>query len=123
MLEIGVIHKSTSHWASLLILVWKKDGGLQICIDLRKLNNRTIKDVESLPRIEDSLGSLVGATIFTSLNLQSEYWQAELTEASKPLTAFTVGPFRCIHMPFGLTNAPAMFKNLMESCLGDIHLN
>ena len=49
----------------------------------------------------------------------------ELTEASRPLTAFTVGPLgfcECVQMPFGLTNAPATFQCLMESCLGDMHL-
>ena len=51
-----------------------------------------IKDAQSLPRIEDSLECLDGATIFTSLDLQSGYWQVELTEVSKPLTAFTVRP-------------------------------
>ena len=50
-----------------------------------------IKDVQSLPRIEDSLDCLDGATIFTSLDFQSGYWQVELTEASQPLTAFTSG--------------------------------
>ena len=49
-----------------------------------------IKDVQSLPRIEDSLDCLDEATIFTSLDLQSGYWQVELTEASQPLTAFRV---------------------------------
>ena len=66
-----------------------------------------------------------GATIFTSLDLQSEYWQVELTEASRPLTAFTIGPlgfYECVQMPFGLTNAPATFQCLMESCLGEMHL-
>ena len=91
MIEIGAICKSPSPWASPIILVWKKMVAL-VCINLRKLNNRTIKDVQSLPRIEDSLDCLDGATIFTSLNLQSGYWQVELTEASRPLTAFTVGP-------------------------------
>ena len=77
---------------------------------MRKLNNQTIKDAQSLPRIEDSLNSLDGPTIFTSLDLQSGYWQVEMTEASKPLTAFTVGPlgfYECVWMPFGLTNAPS----------------
>ena len=38
MLEIGAIHKSHSLWASAVVLVQKKDGGLRFCIDLRKLN-------------------------------------------------------------------------------------
>ena len=48
-----------------------------------------------------------------------------MTEDSKPLTAFTVGPlgfYECVQMPFGLTNAPAMFQCLMETCLGEMHL-
>ena len=73
MMEIGAICKSTSLWASPIVLVHKKDGGLQFCIDLRKLNNKTIKDAESLPRIENSLDCLDGANIFTSLDLQSGY--------------------------------------------------
>ena len=92
---------------------------------MRKLNNQTIKDAQSLPRIKDSLDCLDGATIFTSLDLQSGYWQVEMTEDSKPLTAFTVGPlgfYECVQMPFGLTNALATFQCLMETCLEEIHL-
>ena len=125
MLDIGAIHRSISPLASPVVLVHKKDGSLWLCIDLRKLNNQTIKDAQSLPRIEDSLDCLDGATIFTSLDLQSGYWQVEMTEASKPLTAFTVGPlgfYKCVQMPFGLTNAPATFQCQMETCLGEIHL-
>ena len=86
---------------------------------------RTIKDAYSLPRIEDALDSLNGACIFTSLNLKSGYWQVELNESSIPLIAFTVVPlgfYECIRMPFGLTNAPATFQRLMDSCLGELHL-
>ena len=48
-----------------------------------------------------------------------------MSEESIPYTAFTVGPlgfYECVRMPFGLTNAPATFQRLMESCLGDLHL-
>ena len=81
--------------------------------------------MQSLPRIEDSLDCLDGATIFTSLDLQSGCWQVELTEAGRPLTAFTVGPLgfcECVQMPFALTNALATFQHLMESCLGVLDL-
>ena len=125
MLAVGAIWKSTGPLASPVVLVHKKDGSLWFCIDLRKLNNQTIKDAQSLPRIEDSLDCLNGAAIFTSLDLQSGYWQVEMTEDSKPLTAFTVRPlgfYECVWMPFGLTNAPATFQCLMETCLGEMHL-
>ena len=126
MLDIGAIRRSNSPWASPVVLVHKKDGSLRFCIDLRKLNAWTVKDAYSLPRIEDALDSLNGACIFTSLDLKSGYWQVKLDEDSIPLTAFTVGPlgfYECVRMPFGLTNVPATFQRLMESCLGELHLD
>ena len=119
MLEIGAISESKSPWASVVVLVRKKDGSLRFRIDLRKLNARTVKDAYSLPRIEETLDCLNGAQWFTSLDLKSGYWQVELNKESKALTAFTVGPlgfYQCEHMPYGLTNAPATFERLMESC-------
>ena len=123
MLDIGAIHRSTSPWVSPVVLICKKDGSLRFCIDWRKRNNRTIKDAQCLQRIEDSLDCLDGATIFTSLDLQSGYWQVELMEGS--MTVFTVGPlgfYECVQMPFWLTNALATFQDLVESCLGEMHL-
>ena len=66
---------------------WKKDGGLRFCIVLRKLNERTIKDAYSLPRIDETLDSLQGSQWFSSLDLKSGYWQVEMDEESKPLTS------------------------------------
>ena len=125
MLRVGAIAKSYSPWASAVVLAKRKDGGLRFCLDLRKLNNRTVKDAYTLPRIEETLDSLAGARIFTALDLKAGYWQVELTERAREYTAFTVGPlgfYECVRMPFGLTNAPATFQRLMESCLGDLHL-
>ena len=126
MVEVGAIRRSFSPWANAVVLVRKKDGGLRLCIDLRKLNNRTIKDGYALPRIDDTLDCLHGARWFSTLDLKSGYWQVELEEEVKPLTAFTMGPlgfWECERMSFGLTNAPITFQRLMESCLGELNLS
>ena len=114
MVEVGAIRRSFSPWASTVVLVRKKDGGLRLCTDQRKLNNRTVKDGYALPRIDDTLDCLHGVKWFSTLDLKSGYWQVELEKEAKPLTAFTMGPlgfWECGRMPFGLTNAPATFKD------------
>ena len=99
---------------------------MRFCIDLRKLNTRTIWDAYGLPRIDETLDCLKGALLFSSINLKAGYWQVEMGEDSKAFTAFTVGLlgfYECEQMPFGLTNAPTTFQQLMENCLGDPNLN
>ena len=126
MLDIGAIQKSHSPWGSTVVLVWKKNGSLWFCIDLRKLNNQTIKDVYSLPYIDKTLDSLRGSQWFSSLDLKSGYWQVEMDKESKSLTVFTIGPlgfYKCERMPFGLNHAPVTFQRLMETCHGDLNLN
>ena len=126
MLNLGAIRPSNSPWASAIVLVRKKDGRLRFCIDLRRLNNRTIKDAYSLPKIESILDSLIGAQTFSTLDLKAGYWQVEMAEECKAYTAFTCGPlgfYECDTMPFGATNAPATFQRLMHDCLGDLNMN
>ena len=94
MEEVGAIRKSNSPWLSSIVLVKKKDGNLRFCIDLRKLYAGTVKDAYALPRIEETLDYLAGSKWFSALDLKLGYWQVELDEESKPLTAFTAGPFR-----------------------------
>ena len=126
MLHVGAIRPSNSPWASAVVLVRKKDGKLQFCIDLQKLNARTIKDAYILPKIDETLDCLNGAEWFSSLDLKLGYWQVEMEEDSKALTAFTVRPFgfyKCECMSFRLTNPPVTFQQLMQSCLVNLHLH
>ena len=71
------------------------------------------------------LDCLNGVVWFTSLYLKSGYQQVEMEEDCKLLSAFTgrpLGFYECERMPFGLTNAPTIFQCLLQSCLGDLHL-
>ncbi len=53
LISTGIIVPSESDWASNIVPVRKRDGSIRICVDYRKLNNVTIKDCYSIPRIED----------------------------------------------------------------------
>ena len=126
MLDIGAIGKLHSPWASTVVQGQKKDGGLRFCINLRKLNNWTVKDAYSLPQIDKTLNSLQGSQWFSSLNLRSGYSQVKMDEESKPLTLFTVGLldfYECKRMSFRLTDALGTIQRLMKTCLGDLNFH
>ena len=125
LLTTGIIRESESPWASPAVLVRKKSGKLRFCVDFRLVNNRTIKDAFSLPRMEECFDFLSGARYFSCLDLRSGYYQVEMEEDAKEKTAFTLGPlgfYEFNRMCFGLSNSPACFQRLMQKCLGDIHL-
>ncbi len=119
MLAAGVIVPSNSPWTSPVVLVNKKDGSKRFCVDYRKLNDVTQKDVYPLPRTEEVLDELGKAQWFSKLDLKSGYWQIVVDPADRQKTAFITrdGLFEFIVMPFGLTAAPATFQRLMDTVL------
>ena len=122
MLTQDVIVPSASPWASPVVLVRKKDGGVRFCVDYRKLNSITKLDEFPLPRIDDTLDLLSGAKYFTTLDLASGYWQVPMEQSSQEKTAFTTHCrlYEFKKMPFGLVNAPATFQRLMEAVLSGL---
>ena len=122
MLRDDVIRPSDSPWASPITLVPKKDGTTRFCVDYRKLNTATRKDAHPLPHIQDIFDQLKGATVFSTLDLKSGYWQIPMDPDSIPKTAFTchLGLFEFTRMPFGLTNAPAIFQRAMNKVLSGL---
>ena len=116
MLDAGVVVPSTSDWASPVVLVRKKDGGVRWCVDYRQLNEVTVKDCYPIPKIEECLDTLSGAKYFSTMDLQSGYWQLEVDPADRHKTAFITrnGLFEYTRMPFGLCNGPGTFQRAME---------
>ncbi len=122
MLQNGINQPSMSPWASPIVLVKKKDGIQRFCIDFRKLNKITVRDVYPIPRIEDCLTALGGNHWFSTFDMHAGFWQIEMLEQDKQKTSFIVdgGLYEFNVMPFGLTNATATFQRYIDMVLAGL---
>ena len=81
----GIIEEGNGPWSSPVVLAQKKDGSICFCVDFRNK-----KDAYPLPRIQDILDTLREVHWFSTLDLGSGYWQAEVDPADKQKTVFAI---------------------------------
>ena len=122
LLTNGWIRESFSAYSSPIVCVRKKDGGMRMCVDYRKLNGKTIPDAQPIPRIQDILDSLGGQQWFSTLDMSKAYHQGYIAEQFRHLTAFATPwtLYEWIRIPFGLRNAPPVFQRVINQVLGDL---
>lgn len=125
MLERNIVSPSDSIWNSPVVLEKKKDNTWRFAIDYRNLNKITQAISHPIPRLEDVFDCIgdSSATIFSTLDLNSAYFQMELDPETKHKSAFVTheGVYVFNRMPFGLKNAPMSFQMLMSQVLRGLH--
>ena len=92
------------------MIVRKKTGEIQLCIDFRVLNAITVCDSFPLPRIEEALQAMKVAVWFTSFDFAQGYLQLAMLELDIHKTAFRAGSsglYEFTWMPFSLSNSGA----------------
>ncbi|KAK3565402.1 hypothetical protein QTP86_007940 [Hemibagrus guttatus] len=121
-LAFGHIWPCTSPAVAGFFFVWKKDGGLHLCIDYRGLNAITVRYPYLVPLVPAALEQLRGAKFFTKLDLRSAYNLVRIREGDEWKTSLHTshGHYEYLVMPFGLTNAPAVFQSLINEVFQDI---
>ena len=99
-----------------MLLVKKKDGSSPLCVDYRQLNKMTIKNKYPLPRIDDMMDQLHGASVFSKIDFRSGYHQILVKSEDVQKTTFRsrYGHYEYVVMPFGVTNAPVVFMDYMS---------
>lgn len=121
-LEKGIISRSTSEYASPIVLVKKKDGSMRLCIDYRRLNKNIIKERFPFPDMQEQLDQLQNARIFSTLDLENGFFHVPMEKHSKKYTAFCThkGVYEFNKTPFGLCNSPSSFQRFINSVFQDL---
>ena len=124
METLGVISKveKPTSWCAAMVVVPKKSGSVRICVDFRPLNESVLREVHPIPKVDETLGQLAGAAVFSKLDANCGFWQIPLEEHSRDYTTFITpfGRFRFNKLPFGIASAPEHFQRRMNQMLAGL---
>jgi len=116
LVDLGKMRPSDSKYACRVTLPVKKDGSRRFCGDYRPFNLQTRRDSFPMPLVEDVISQLGKLVWFTTLDLQSGFWQIRMAPDDMKKTALVTktGLYDKTIMPFGLKNATSTFTKTMS---------
>jgi len=121
-LSIGLIHPTSSPHGASILVIKKKDGSLQLCVDYQALNCITRKDQYPLPLTANLLDAPWKAWVYTKIDLRTAYHLLRIAEGDQWKTAFRTwyGSYKWLVVIEGLTNAPAAFQHFMNDIFANM---
>ncbi len=122
LVNLGKMRPSNSEYACRITLPVKKDGSRRFCGDYQPFNAQTRRDMFPMPLVEDVIDQLGKSTWFTTLDLQSGFWQIRMANEDVKKTALITktGLYNWTMMPFGLKNATSTFSRTMAEVFKDL---
>jgi hypothetical protein len=90
---ITLVEEAT--WLSLIVLVPKKNGKLQICVDFHKLNATTKKDPYPLPFTKEVLDMVANHEVYSFLDFPTTIKSSLLLRISTGLHSLRNGELLC----------------------------
>jgi hypothetical protein len=121
LLKLGVIQHSNSNFASPAFVVPKKSGQIRLVVDYRELNTNTQVPRHPIPDPREAFYALHGTKYFSTIDLNSGYYQVSVYPEARKYLAFVVpfGQFEFLRMPFGPSGAPSVFQGIMNRLFAD----
>jgi len=121
LVKKGVIGECCgSPFNSPVLLVKKPNGKYRLCIDLRNVNRKLKENKYPIPRIADLLDKVSGSKCFSSIDFTSGFFNIEIDEESRPLTAFSClnKQYYMKRLPMGCLTSPSAFQSIMMKVAG-----
>ena len=120
-LHQDVIEPGHGPWASAIVAIPKKNGGVRFAADYRDLNKLTKRDSRPIANLEERLSKVRGdpkkpIRYFASVDLSEAYHSVPIAESDREKSAIVTpeGLFQFKRMSFGLAAAPAAFHQVVK---------
>ena len=109
-------------WVSPIVTPPKKDGSIQLCIDMREPNKAVTRERHNMPTLDELIHNLNGAIVLSKLDLSSGYHQLERHPSSRYITTFTThnGLYMYKTLNFGISSASEIFQEHVRNVISHI---